>query len=121
MNRDPVVYLEDMLTYAREGHEFAKDMTAEAFIRDTRTRYAVTYALSIIGEAARNVPSQIRDRYPQIPWRKIIGMRNRLAHDYLGTRPDIVLVTAREFAPQLIAALPPIIAELGGTEDGSAP
>jgi uncharacterized protein with HEPN domain len=95
-------------------------MTTEAFIRDTRTRYAVTYALHIVGEAARNVPGEIRERYPQIPWRKIIGMRNRLAHDYLGTRPDIVLATAREFASQLIAALPPIIAEFGGPEDGPA-
>ena len=121
MKRDPVVYLEDMLAYAREAHKFAQGMTTEEFNRDTRTRYAVTYALQIVGEAARNVPSQIRERYPQIPWRKIIGMRDRLAHDYLGTRPDIVLVTAREFAPQLIAALPPIIAELGGPKDGPAP
>lgn len=112
MTRDPLLYLDDMLNYARAAHEFVEGVTAEAFIEDTRTRYAVSYALSVIGEAARNVPAAIRERYPQIPWQDIIGMRNRLAHDYLGTRHDIVYATAREFAPRLIALLPPIITEL---------
>jgi uncharacterized protein with HEPN domain len=49
-----------------------------------------------VGEAAGNVPGEIRERYWQIPWRKIIGMRNRVAHDYLGTRSDIVLARPRE-------------------------
>jgi uncharacterized protein with HEPN domain len=48
-------------------------------------------------------------------------MRNRLAHDYLGTRLDLVFATAREFAPQLIESLPPIIDELAGWEEGPAP
>lgn len=109
MTRDPVLYLEDMLVHARAAHCFIDDMTLEAFSRDARTQYAVKYALHIVGEAARNVPSEIRDRFPQIPWQQIIGMRNRLAHDYLGTRHDIVFATARDFAPQLIAQLAPIV------------
>jgi uncharacterized protein with HEPN domain len=96
-------------------------MTAEEFVEDTRTRFAVSYALHIIGEAARNVPDAFREQYQHIPWQKIIGMRNRLAHDYLGTRLDLVFATAREFAPQLIESLPPIIDELAGWEEGPAP
>jgi uncharacterized protein with HEPN domain len=118
MKRDPILYLDDMLTYARAAHEFVQGMTADAFKRDTRTQYAIAYALHIVGEAARNVPAEMRQRYPQIPWQEIIGMRNRLAHDYLGTRPDIVLATAQRFVPELIATLKPILAELGGPEDG---
>lgn len=120
MKRDTRLYLDDMLTYAREAHEFVRGMTTGAFVRDTRTQYAVAYALHIVGEAARNVPAETRQRYPQIPWQQIIGMRNRLAHDYLGTRPDIVLATAQEFARELTVALPPIIAEMGEPEDGPA-
>lgn len=112
MSRDPVLYLEDMLAYAREAHAFVEGMTPGGFARDTRTRYAVSYALHIVGEAARKIPPEICARYPQVPWQKIIGMRNRLAHDYLGTRSDVILATAQEFAPQLIAILPPIIAAL---------
>lgn len=52
MKRDPVLYLDDMLAYAREAHAFVRGMTAHAFIRDTRTQYAVAYALHVVGEAA---------------------------------------------------------------------
>ena len=109
MTRDPDLYLDDMLVHARAAHRFVEGMTLDAFARDVRTQYAVKYALHIVGEAARNVPSEIRDRFPHIPWQQIIGMRNRLAHDYLGTRHDIVFATARDFAPQLIAQLSPIL------------
>ncbi len=120
MKRDTRLYLDDMLTYAREAHDFVRGMTTDPFIRDTRTQYAVAYALHIVGEAARNVPAETPQQHAQIPWQKIIGMRNRLAHDYLGTRPDIVLATAQDFASELIIALPPIIAEMGEPEDEPA-
>jgi len=73
VKRDPILYLDDMLTYARAAHEFVQGMRAEAFKRDTRTQYAIAYALHIVGEAARNVPAEMRQRYPQIPWQEIIG------------------------------------------------
>jgi uncharacterized protein with HEPN domain len=110
-----------MLAHAQQAHEFVRGMTTDAFTRDSRTQYAVAYALHVVGEAARNVPAEIRERFPQIQWREIIGMRNRLAHDYLDTRPDIVLATAQEFAPKLVDALRPVIAELGTLDDGPAP
>lgn len=120
MKRDPVLYLDDMLTYAREAHAFVRGMTADAFIGDTRTQYAVAYALHVVGEAARKVPAETCQRYPQVPWQEIVGMRNRLAHDYLGTHPGIIFATAQEFAPELIAALQAIIADLGESGEGPA-
>jgi len=121
VTRDPVLYLDDMPAHAQQAHEFVRGMTTDAFTRDIRTQYAVAYALHVVGEAAGDVPAEISHRYPQIQWREIIGMRNRLAHDYLGRRPDIILATAQEFAPKLIDALRPVIAELGGLDDGPAP
>jgi len=118
VTRDPVLYLEDMLVHARAAQGFVEGMTLDAFTRDERTQYAVKYALHIVGEAARNVPSDIRDRFSHIPWQQIIGMRNRLAHDYLGTRHDIVFATARDFTPQLIAQLSPIIDVSETSDDG---
>lgn len=87
-------------------------MTPDAFAQDRRSQYAVKYALQVIGEAARQVPDSIRERFPHVPWLRIIAMRNRLAHDYLGTRIDIIFTTARDFAPMLISQLEPLIAEL---------
>lgn len=112
MTRDPILYLDDMLGHAQVALRFVEGMTLNIFEQDTRTQYAVKYALHVVGEAARKVPSDIRDRFSQVPWQQIIAMRNRLAHDYLGTRLDIVFMTARDFAPQLISLLTPIIAEL---------
>lgn len=112
MNRDPILYLDDMVSHARQAHHFVATMTPEAFAEDTRPQYAVKYALHVVGEAAARVPPAIRQRFPQVPWQQIVGMRNRLAHDYLGTRLDIVFATARDFAPLLIAQIEPIIAQL---------
>jgi uncharacterized protein with HEPN domain len=121
MKRDPRDYLDDMLVYARQAHGFVQGLTAAEFLSDTRTRYAVIYALHVIGEAAKKIPAEICARYPQIPWSDIIGMRNRLVHDYLGTNSNVVFDTATRFLPELTATLPTIIADLGGSEDGPAP
>lgn len=95
MTRDAVLYLDDMLAHARAAQSFVAGMTPDAFAQDRRSQYAVKYALQVIGEAARQVPDSIRERFPHVPWLRIIAMRNRLAHDYLGTRIDIIFTTAR--------------------------
>jgi uncharacterized protein with HEPN domain len=59
-------------------------------------------ALEVIGEAAKRVPAEVQQRYPDIPWRAIIGMRNIIAHDYLGIRLSRVFETATNFIPRLI-------------------
>ena len=112
MTREPILYLDDMISHAREAHRFVACMTLDAFAADTRSQYAVKYALHVVGEAAGKVPPAIRARFPHVAWRQIVAMRNRLAHDYLGTRLDIVFATARDFAPLLVAQPESIIAEL---------
>lgn len=107
MTRDPILYLDDMPAHARQAHHFVAGMTLDAFTEDTRSQYAVKYALHVVGEAAAKVPPTVRQRFSQVPWQQIIGMRNRLAHDYLGTRLDIVFATARDFAPLLIVQIEP--------------
>lgn len=87
-------------------------MTADSFADDRKTQYAVLRALEVIGEAAKRVPQGGQDRYPEIPWRQIIGMRNVIAHDYLGIRLSRVFETATAFIPNPIARLPAIIAEI---------
>ncbi len=59
-------------------------MTYEEFKQDKRTLYAVTRAIEIIGEATKSICQTIRDRYLQIPWRSITGMRDKVIHQYFG-------------------------------------
>lgn len=98
-----------MLDYARDAQAFVAGMDAEAFAADRKTQYAVLRALEVIGEAAKRVPPEVQDRFPEIPWRQIIGMRNIIAHDYLGIRLSRVFETATAFVPELVERLPGVI------------
>lgn len=62
---------------------------------------AVTRRLEIIGEAAKNVDTDFRSKYPQIPWKKIAGMRDIIAHEYFGVRLDRIWDVVKEDLPEL--------------------
>lgn len=71
-----------------------------------RMRYDATLRnLELIGEAATRVPDELRDGAPHVPWRLVIGTRNRLAHGYLGIEPDTVWLIATDQVPRLRAQL----------------
>ncbi|ARJ68189.1 hypothetical protein WV31_15540 [Magnetospirillum sp. ME-1] len=103
-----------MLDHAEKAIAFVGGMDWPQFAGDEKTRFAVVRAVEIVGEAARRVPEDFRDSQPQIPWRRIIGMRNVLAHDYIGTNPRVVYDTVVIFLPELISALRPLIDGIGG-------
>ncbi|MCI0550461.1 MAG: DUF86 domain-containing protein [Anaerolineae bacterium] len=77
-------------------------MSYEAFAKDNKTIYAVVRAIEIIGEAAVNIPEDIRSNYPDIPWRDIRGMRNKLVHQYFGINVEVVWKTIQEDLPMII-------------------
>jgi uncharacterized protein with HEPN domain len=81
MQRDEA-FLLDILIAARRAVRFLEGMTWEAFEQSELHQNAVMRPLEIIGEAARRVSQDTRDAYPDIPWDQMIGMRNRLIHEY---------------------------------------
>lgn len=82
MSRDIITFLEDILTAIDDIVAFTATLDLEDFKQDRKTIYAVTRALEIMGEATKNIPEEIRRAYPQIPWRQIAGMRDKLIHSY---------------------------------------
>lgn len=106
MTRDHADYLADMLAYALKARDFVGAMTVDELLADERTFLATIRALEIIGEAARHVPADFRDRFPDIPWKRIVAMRNILIHNYEGADPGIVHYTVVTELVALIAALP---------------
>ncbi len=80
MPRDDSAYLLDMLLAERDALSFAEDMSFDDFVRDRRTQLSVVKAVEIVGEAAGQVGEDARRASPDIPWREIVGMRNRLVH-----------------------------------------
>ena len=99
----------DMLTAARAVVQFVAGRTFEQYANDLLLRSAVERQIEIIGEAARRISRQFRDRHPQIPWQKIMGQRHVLAHDYGEIKHDRIWRVATVHVPELIAQLEPLV------------
>jgi uncharacterized protein with HEPN domain len=99
--RDWRLFLRDMLDSALKIGRYTEGLSLEAFLADDVVYDAVLRNLEIIGEAAKKIPPEIRDRYPEVDWRGMAGLRDLLAHAYfaLNTRTlwDIIQVEVPGF------------------------
>ena len=109
MRRDDASYLLDMLVAARDAVVFADGLSFSEFARDQRTQLAILKCVEIVGEAASRVSAETREAHPAIPWREIVGMRNRLVHAYFEIDLRLVWDTVRNDLPPLIAQLEPLV------------
>ena len=75
------------------------------FSQDREKVFAVERAIAIIGEAVKNVPDSLRSKYPDIPWKSIAGMRDKLVHEYWATNQEVIWKSVREDVPKLKVAL----------------
>lgn len=101
MQRDEVV-LQDVINAAKLILDFVKGFDKDGFINDVKTRSAVLYQLTIIGEAVKRLSIEFREKYPQIPWSLIAGMRDHLIHAYDLVDWDEVWKTSIEDVPNLL-------------------
>ena len=102
-------YLRDMLNAAKLAQDFVADIDWKAFELDLMRQSAVTRQFEIIGEAARRISPETQATIPNIPWSKIIGMRNRLIHEYDDLDLEIIWDTIQLALPGLIKTLESII------------
>ncbi len=112
MSRDPRLYLEDIQKSCTKVLRFTAGLSFEQFTQDDLKYDAVLRNLEIIGEAAKNVPSEIRQRFPFTEWRKISGFRDIAAHQYFSISNDIVWDIVQNKIPGLNAQIEQILIEL---------
>ena len=101
MKKDYKQYFIDILESIEKIEQFLAGYTLDSFLNDEKTQYAVVRGLEIIGEASKKISEDIRDRYKDIPWREMTGMRDVLIHDYFGVDIEVVWKTASLDLPPL--------------------
>ena len=116
--RDWLFRIQDIVAAIEKVLEYTRGMDAATFERTPEKLEAVLFNFVVIGEAATHVPSEVATRYPEIDWRQMRGMRNRLVHEYFGADPKIVWNTVRDDLPAVLPRLREILLEAAEPGDG---
>ncbi len=107
-------YVEDMLDAMDKAELLLEGVTYEQFEADFRINFAVIRALEIVGEAAKRLPPNLREQYPNIPWKVMAGMRDRIIHGYDVVDLQIMWDVVKRDIPQVKPQIREILADYEG-------
>lgn len=116
MSNEFLDYVEDILDAMDKAEILVEGVTYERFETDFRTNFAVVRALEIIGEATKRLPAALRERYPDIPWRGMAGLRDRIIHGYDTVDLEIVWAVVKQDIPHIKPRIRQILADPEGRE-----
>ena len=111
MKRSTKEFLLDIDQNIERAIDFVKDLDFDQFCQDQKTLYAVVRAIEIIGEAVKNIPDEIREQYPEVPWSAVAKMRDKLAHQYFGINVKVVWDTVQNDLAELKPLIEKILKE----------
>ena len=100
VERDPLLYLEDLVISMQRVLEYVTGLDFENFKKDYKTVDAVIRNFEIIGEAAKNLPEHFKSGHPEIPWDGMYRLRNRITHEYFGIDYEIILDIVTKYLPR---------------------
>ena len=105
MKRSTELYIKDILEYMGRAEVHMSRLSFEEFLHDNKTCDAVIRCIEVIGEATKNIPDDIRNKYPSIPWRDMAGMRDKIIHGYFVVDFETVWLVVKEEIPRLKAMI----------------
>jgi uncharacterized protein with HEPN domain len=98
-------YINDLTEACEDILSFTKGMSYSDFASDKKTINAVIRSLEVIGEATKKLPASFRSNYPDMPWKQMTGMRDKLIHDYFGIDIQMVWQAVEKHIPHILALI----------------
>ena len=105
MSRDEKLYLLDIIECCKKISEYSKSITYRDFCNDSRTMDAILHNLLVIGEASKHLSNHFVEKYPSIPWKRIKGLRDIIAHQYFGLDYPLLWDVVKIKIPELQSAI----------------
>lgn len=112
MKRNYQMFIRDIWDSINKIEQFVEGLSFEDFVNDDKTVSAVIRKLEIIGEATKNIPSSTKQKYPQLNWRGMAGMRDKLIHNYFGVDFEILWKVIKEDIPNIKPLVKQILDDL---------